>query len=92
MLKLGFGRKWVDIIMHYISFVSYSVLVNGQSGEVFYPTRGIRQGDPLSPYIFLLYTKEVSSHVNHFDATRLIHGLTITRGDLSLNHLLFVES
>ena len=54
MTKLGFHRLWVDMVMRLISTVSFSVLFNGERLSSFKPTRGIRQGDPISPYLFLL--------------------------------------
>ena len=48
--KLGFNHQWVSLIMQCVKTVSYSILINGAPMERFNPTRGIRWGDPLSPY------------------------------------------
>jgi len=58
MQKLGFHPQW---IIKCISFVSYSLLINGELKGLFQPSRGIRQGDPLSPYIFILYMEVLTT-------------------------------
>jgi len=61
--ELGFHPQWIKWITEYISPISYSLLVNDELNGLFQPSRGIRQGDPLSPYIFIL-CMEVFSHIS----------------------------
>lgn len=54
LTKLGFSGQWKNLIMTCVTYVWYQVLVNGRSREVIIPSKGLRQGDPMSPYMFLL--------------------------------------
>ena len=54
MLKMGFNVRWVALIMSCINSASYSILVNGVPKGDIQPSRSIRQGDPLSLYLFLI--------------------------------------
>lgn len=47
-------RRFSDLILHCISTSRMRVLWNGEALEEFHPSRGIRQGDPLSLYLFVL--------------------------------------
>lgn len=54
MKKMRFNRRWIDLTSRCVSTVSYSLLINGIPQPRFKPSRGVRQGDPLSP-IYLFY-------------------------------------
>ena len=91
MLKMGFSPQWVKLIMGCISTVTYRVKVNGVLTKEIQPTRGLRQGDPLSPYLFLLCAEGFSSMLNVAEEAERLQGITICANAPSITHLLFVD-
>lgn len=57
---LGFSKKATRLIMSYIDIVQSSLLLNGSLIKQFKSTRGICQGERISPYVFILYVKVLS--------------------------------
>uniref|UniRef100_A0A2N9GDB5 Reverse transcriptase domain-containing protein n=1 Tax=Fagus sylvatica TaxID=28930 RepID=A0A2N9GDB5_FAGSY len=91
MEKMGFHEKWVSIMMECISTVSYSILVNGEPHGYIKPSRGLRQGDPLSPYLFLLCAEGLHSLIQKEKNAGTLKGVSISRGGPKITHLFFAD-
>ena len=89
--RLGFHPKWINWIMQCVSTVTYSFLINGSPRGRVTPSRGIRQGDPLSPYIFILCSEVLSGLCNKAQEEGTLKGVRVARGCPRLNHLLFAD-
>ncbi|KAL0011518.1 hypothetical protein SO802_006626 [Lithocarpus litseifolius] len=80
MEKLEFHERWINLIMYCITMVTYSVLINGKAYRCISPTRGLRQGDPLSLYLFILYAEGLSSLINRAARNKELNGISISQG------------
>ncbi|KAL0409022.1 UNVERIFIED_CONTAM: putative mitochondrial protein [Sesamum radiatum] len=91
MYKLGFPSPFIRLVMLLVSSVSYSFMLGGsQFGHVI-PERGLRQGDPISPYLFLLCTESFSSLLQTAELDGSIQGVSVCRQAPPISHLLFAD-
>lgn len=87
----GFGEEWCDLVMACVDSVQYQVLINGAPYGDIRPSRGLRQGDPLSPYLFVICPEMlVRSLVNAEHQGRLT-GLKVARSAPAVSHLLYAD-
>lgn len=91
MTKFGFQQQWIDRVMKLINSVSYTFTHNGQEFGNVKPTRGLRQGDPISPYIYILCAEGLSAMIRRNESAGLIHGCAVARGAPIISHLLFAD-
>ena len=91
MMKLGFHVQWGKLVMVCVRSATYSILVNGEPKGYITPQRGLRQGDPLSPYLFLLCVEGLSAVLRKAERERLLKGVSIRRGGPWVSHLFFAD-
>lgn len=66
-------------------------MLNAYPYKSYRPTRGLRQGDPLSPYTFIICMETFSRYLLHAESNNLIHGLKVCKDAPSISHLLFAD-
>jgi len=91
LITLGFHPNWVKLVMRCVTSVSYYILVNGQPTRSFFPSRGLRQGDPLSPYLYLICTEGLSALIQDATTIKCLHSVKVCRSAPSITHLIFAD-
>lgn len=91
MHKLGFSSKWIDWVALFMEMVKYKFLVSGKEIGPIIPKRGLRQGDPISPYLFLMCAEGLSAIIKRKVISGEIHGCKIAQRAPIISHLFFVN-
>ena len=92
--NMGFGSKWVGWMWSYLSSAKFSVLVNGVPASFFPSTKGLRQGDPLSPYLFVMGKEVLDVLIRRAMEGGFLSGCNIRGGSgppLNISHLFFAD-
>ncbi|XP_060211956.1 uncharacterized protein LOC132639530 [Lycium barbarum] len=91
LLKMDLHENFVTWMMKCVTIPTYRFKINGDiAGEV-KPTRGLRQGDPLSPYLILLCAEGLSRILNQAEVLGDIQSLRLIRGGPTVNHIFFAD-
>ena len=78
MLKrLGFCSKWKKWIRAYLESPSISILVNGSPTDQFVPSKGLGQGDPLAPFLFLIVAEGLAGAVRQVESKGILEGISV---------------
>jgi hypothetical protein len=91
LLAFGFDHNWVRWIMHLTSSTFFSILVNGVPSRPFSASRGIRQGDPLSPFLFVLMAEGLGRYIKRAIQEGSLKGLPLHNVTPTPSHSQFVD-
>jgi hypothetical protein len=91
LVKFNFPSKVISLIMFGISASSNTILWNGRKTEAFSPARGLRQGDPLSPYLFVLCMERLGAMISKSVRDGTWKPMQICKDGTKLSHLFFAD-
>lgn len=91
MIRMGYDLQFVAWITRCIQSSSFLFNINGEVDRYIQPSRSIRQGDLLSPYVFLIYTEALTNLINNAVMRKELEGLKISKSGPKLTYLLFVD-
>lgn len=89
--QMGFGVDSVRLIMECLCSAKYQICHTGRGFGSIIPSRGIRQGDPLSSYLFLICMEGLSVLIQEFERRRLLKGIQVAREAPCLTHMFFAD-
>jgi hypothetical protein len=89
--SFGFAQDWINWIMNLTSSAFFSILVNGVPSKPFSPSRGIRQGDPLSPFLFILLAEGLGRYIKASVIEGSLKGLPLHNLQPAPSHSQFVD-
>lgn len=88
---MGFNELFIDWMFLCVRTVTYNFCVNGSVVGPVIPRKGLRQGDPLSPYLFLLCVEGLSNAIDDASSDGKVHGCQISPTAPIISHLLFAD-
>ncbi|KAL2921482.1 hypothetical protein RDABS01_012973 [Bienertia sinuspersici] len=91
LVSMNFPAVWVGWIMECVTTVKYAILVNGSPTKEFTPSAGLRQGDPISPYLFILCMEVLSKRMETLQGENLLKGIAVNRNRERISHLFFAN-
>eukprot|EP00253_Pinus_taeda_P036326 PITA_36326 len=87
----GFDHNWIRWVMALVTSTNFSILLNGAPSRTFTPSRGLRQGDPLSLFLFILMMEGIGRAIKRANAEGRIQGIKLTVEGEANTHQQFVD-
>ncbi|GJR70222.1 reverse transcriptase domain, reverse transcriptase zinc-binding domain protein [Tanacetum coccineum] len=91
MERMGFGEKWRKLVEICLKSSSMSILVNGSPTEEFGLKRGVRQGDPLSPFLFIIAAEGLNAIVKEAVSLDIFRGVKVGGNNVTVAHLQYAD-
>ena len=91
LIKINLPHNIIKLIMSYVSTVSTSIVVNGGASDLILPSRGLRQGDPISPYIFIICMDFLVQLIEEKCSTNKWKPVRANRSGVAFSHLFFAN-
>lgn len=91
LIAMKSNSKWINWIMECVNTIQYTLLINGSLSKSFKPTKGLRQVDPLSPYLFLLFANILSISLLKAESLNRIKEVKMGRNGSTFTHLFFAN-
>lgn len=92
MMTMGFDSNFCNLVYSCISTMESSLLINGGIAGQIKPSRGLRQGDPLSPLLFILCSETFSKILVKTEMERNFHSIKVARGASAISYLMYANS
>ncbi|XP_070025348.1 uncharacterized protein [Nicotiana sylvestris] len=89
--KMGFTERLIGIVFGLVSNNWYSILINGQAHGFFKSSRGVKQGDPVSPTLFILAAEALSRGLNALHTNLYFCGFGMPKWSPKINHLAYAD-
>ena len=89
--RKGFDPTWRNWIRGCLSTVDFSVILNGRLRDKFKGARGLRQGDPLSPFLFTLVVDALGRMIDKLVSQNMLECFEVGREKIKISHLQFAD-
>ncbi|XP_056692079.1 uncharacterized protein [Spinacia oleracea] len=91
LARKGFDKNSTDLILNCVASPSTSVIINGKPSPTFKTSRGIRQGDPISPYIFIICMEYLSDLITEAASEGKWKPFCLRKNGIPITHLMFAD-